>query len=316
MFFFAGEKASWIGFMNKVEKNYTIDPSLLMKDEPMFKHTSWKVGGNVDLFFKPNKISILTRFLKDLDEDVEIYWVGLGSNLLVRDGGFKGVMICTLDLPREFEELDNNRIKVSSGLPCAIFSKKCVRLKLSPTSFFAGIPGTLGGALAMNAGAFGKETWEYIESVETIDRKGEIRERTPQEYEVNYRSVESKQEEWFIGATFNLTRNEKVNISQTKKMLNKRGKTQPIGLRSCGSVFRNPENSFAAKLIDEAGLKGLRIGDAEVSKKHANFIINLGSAKASDIEELIFRIKEKVKDKFGIELELEVKIIGQHHINT
>ena len=168
----------------------------------------------------------------------------------------------------------------------------------------------------MNAGAFGKETWEYIESVETIDRKGEIRERTPQEYEVNYRSVESKQEEWFIGATFNLTRNEKVNISQTKKMLNKRGKTQPIGLRSCGSVFRNPENSFAAKLIDEAGLKGLRIGDAEVSKKHANFIINLGSAKASDIEELIFRIKEKVKDKFGIELELEVKIIGQHHINT
>ncbi len=290
--------------------------STLIIDEPMSRHTSWNVGGKAGIFFKPSSISDLKFFLSSLDDNESIYWIGLGSNLLVRDGGYKGVVICTLNLPREFMEIEENIIKVSSGMPCAIFSKKCTKLKLGPTSFFAGIPGTLGGALAMNAGAFGEETWMNIDSVETINRKGEINKRTPKEYKVSYRSVEGIQEEWFLSATFALYKDENINTGDTRKLLSKRAKAQPIGKRSCGSVFRNPIDDYAARLIDEAGLKGQRVGDAAVSEKHANFIINLGSARASDIENLIYKIKNKVKDKFSIDLELEVKIIGENSFSN
>ena len=298
--------------MNEYLSKNISSSSSIMIDEPMSKHTSWSVGGNAEILFKPSSISDLKFFLSNFDDNENIYWIGLGSNLLVRDGGYKGVVICTLNLPKEFMEIEENIIKVSSGMPCAIFSKKCTKLKLGPTSFFAGIPGTLGGALAMNAGAFGEETWKNIDSVETINRKGEINKRTPREYKVSYRSVEGMQDEWFLSATFSLSRDEKINIGDTRKLLSKRAQAQPIGKRSCGSVFRNPIDDYAARLIDEAGLKGEKVGDAIVSEKHANFIINLGSARASDIEKLIYKIKNKVKDKFSIDLQLEVKIIGEN----
>jgi len=283
----------------------------VLRDEPMSRHTSWRVGGPADVFFRPNNVVTLQEFLRSLDADSALYWVGLGSNLLVRDGGVRGVVICTLDLSAEIERVEATAVRVAAGVPCTIFARQCVRWNLGPAAFFAGIPGTIGGALAMNAGAFGGETWQRVKSVETIDRTGACRVRTPDEFEVGYRSVSGAPAEWFFAATFEFAVDEFANMDEITTTLRNRSTSQPIGKLSCGSVFRNPDGQFAAQLIEQAGLKGTSCGGAIVSDKHANFVLNQGSATASDIESLIETMRDRVERDSGTCLELEVKIIGE-----
>ena len=283
----------------------------LLTDEPMSAHTSWRIGGSADVFYQPASVEDLAKFLAGQDPDSEIHWVGLGSNLLVRDGGIRGVVICTLDLPARIEQLDERRLKVGAGVPCTVLARQCIRWQLGPAAFFAGIPGTLGGALAMNAGAFGGETWDAVESVETIDRTGAVRIRTADEFKVAYRSVEGEADEWFLGATLAFERDADADLSSISELMRERGSSQPLGQRSCGSVFRNPPDRYAAQLIEAAGLKGERIGDAVVSEKHANFIINTGSASAADVEGLIELVRDRVRADSGVTLELEVRILGE-----
>ena len=290
--------------------NLTTPTPELLHDEPMTRHTSWRVGGRADLFFKPESVASLQEFLRSLVEETPLLWVGLGSNLLVRDGGIRGVVICTLNLPAAIERLGESRVQVGAGVPCTVLARQCIRWKLGPAAFFAGIPGTVGGALAMNAGAFGGETWEHVAGVETIDRAGVRRTRSPQEFQVGYRSVSGAAAEWFLGASFAFASDRGADLADIKAMLRKRGESQPLGKLSCGSVFRNPPGQFAAQLIEQAGLKGATCGDARVSEKHANFIINRGSATAADIESLIERVRGRVEENSGTKLELEVRIVG------
>ena len=281
------------------------------RNEPLRKHTSWRVGGPADLFYTPSTLESLRRILTELPAATPVHWLGLGSNLLVRDGGIRGAVIATSGLPRELDRLDEERVRASAGLACMLLAKRCVRWQLGPAAFFAGIPGTVGGALAMNAGAFGGETWTQVESVTTIDRNGEIRERSRADFEIGYRSVRGPADEWFLGATFRFEHDVVSSMDAIKALLAKRNATQPLGLPSCGSVFRNPPGDFAGRLIEQAGLKGHRHGGAMVSDKHANFIVNMGDATAADVEALIDEVRAAVERASGVRLALEVRVIGE-----
>lgn len=283
----------------------------LRYDEPMSRHTSWRAGGPADVFFTPASIEDLAAFLRDLDHGTPVFWLGVGSNLLVRDGGIRGVVVSATKMLRKLERADSFLVRAGAGLPCTQLARQCIRWGLGPSEFFAGIPGTVGGALAMNAGAHGGETWERVESVRTIDRNGEIHERAPAEYSVGYRSVTGPTNEWFLEGTFRFDPGVTPSMQNMKAMLERRRTTQPLGLPSCGSVFRNPEGDYSARLIEAAGLKGYRIGGAEVSEKHANFIINRDEATATDIEELIEHVRQTVFDVHGVELVHEVRIVGE-----
>ena len=283
----------------------------LRRDEPMSRHTSWRVGGTADLFYVPTSIEDLQTFLAQLDDDTPIFWHGVGSNLLVRDGGIRGVVISATGVLRYLEQADHYVVRAGAGIPCTQLARQCIRWGLGPSEFFAGIPGTVGGALAMNAGAHGGETWERVESVRTIDRSGEIHLRAPAEYSVAYRSVTGPVDEWFLEATLRFDPEVTPSMETLNEMLERRKSTQPLGLPSCGSVFRNPPGDHAARLIEKAGLKGHRIGGAEVSPKHANFIINVDDASAADVEELIEFVRQTVIDEHGVELVHEVRIVGE-----
>ena len=280
-------------------------------DEPMSKHTSWRAGGPADVFFIPASIDDLSAFLAELDADTPIFWLGAGSNLLVRDGGLRGVVISATRMLRGLERLDESTVRAGAGLPCTQLARQCIRWGLGPSEFFAGIPGTVGGALTMNAGAHGGETWERVVSVRTIDREGEIHARTPADYEVAYRRVKGPVNEWFIDATLAFDPNVTPSMDSMQAMLERRKTTQPLGLPSCGSVFRNPPGDHSARLIEAAGLKGHRIGGAEVSTKHANFIINRDDATATDIEALIEFVRRTVLEVHGVSLRHEVRIVGE-----
>lgn len=280
-------------------------------NEPMSRHTSWRAGGPADTFFMPASLADLAAFLRGLDLDTPIFWHGVGTNLLVRDGGIRGVVISASRILRDLEQTDTYLVNAGAGVPCTQLARQCIRWKLGPSEFFAGIPGTVGGALAMNAGAHGGETWERVESVRTIDRSGEIHERAPAEYAVGYRSVRGLADEWFIGASFRFEQGVMPSLETLNAMLERRKATQPLGLPSCGSVFRNPAGDFSARLIEAAGLKGHRIGGAEVSEKHANFIINRDNASATDIEELIEHVRQTVFERHGVKLVHEVRIVGE-----
>jgi UDP-N-acetylmuramate dehydrogenase len=283
----------------------------LRYDEPMSRHTSWRAGGPAEVFFVPASIEDLAAFLANLDNDTPIFWHGVGSNLLVRDGGIQGVVISATKILRDIEQTDTYLVRVGAGLPCTQLARQCIRWKLGPSEFFAGIPGTVGGALAMNAGAHGGETWERVHSVRTIDRSGEIHQRAPAEYTVGYRSVKGPANEWFLGATLGFEPDVVPSMETLNTMLERRKTTQPLGLPSCGSVFRNPPGDYSARLIEAAGLKGYRIGGAEVSEKHANFIINRDNASATDIEELIEHVRQTVIDEHDVSLFHEVRIVGE-----
>lgn len=280
-------------------------------NEPMSKYTSWRVGGPAETFFVPSSLDDLSMFLQELHPAVPVFWFGVGSNLLVRDGGISGVVISAARILKDLERVEHFVVRAGCGLPCTQLARQCIRWGIGPSEFFAGIPGTVGGALAMNAGAHGSETWELVESVRTIDRTGGINQRAPSEYSISYRSVTGPGNEWFIEATLRFDPQVTPSIETMNEMLDRRKQTQPLGLPSCGSVFRNPPGDHAARLIEAAGLKGFSIGGAEVSEKHANFIINKDNATATDIEELIEHVREKVIEAHGITLVHEVRIVGE-----
>jgi UDP-N-acetylmuramate dehydrogenase len=284
--------------------------SRVLHDVSMAKHTSWHVGGPADIFFTPRDALDLASFLRQLPSDVAPLWIGLGSNLLVRDGGIRGAVISTHGALGSLERLSANRIQAEAGVPCARIARQCVKWGLGPAEFLAGIPGTLGGALAMNAGAWGGETWRHVAEVDVLDRRGTRHTRTPADYQIGYRTVQGPDDEWFIRARLEFERAPGVNSEVIRDLLDKRKQTQPIGEWSCGSVFTNPPGAHAAQLIESAGLKGLRIGDASVSDKHANFIINHGHARAADIEALIEQVRHTVAQVHGIDLHTEVRIVG------
>jgi UDP-N-acetylmuramate dehydrogenase len=296
--------------MNAAADRMRSDASLL-RDEPLARHTSWKVGGPADRFFEPATTEQLKAFLASLPADEPVYFIGRGSNLLVRDGGIRGTVICMRELAREFRRLDDDRVIAGAGLPCATLARRSVRLELGPAAFFAGIPGTLGGALAMNAGAFGGETWDSVEAVTTIDRGGVVRDRAREEYTVSYRTVTGPAGEWFVAAEFRFHPDADESAEAVKALMSRRSASQPLRLPSAGSVFRNPPGRHAAQLIEQAGLKGRRIGGAMVSDKHANFIVNTGNATAAEIEQLIDAIRLDVERRFGVVLEPEVRIVGE-----
>ncbi len=281
------------------------------RDEPLSRHTSWHVGGPAEVFFNPRDLGELAAFLKSIPADVPVTFIGLGSNLLVRDGGLPGVVISTQGTLDALERLNETRVRAGAGVACARIARQCVKWGLGPAEFFAGIPGTLGGALAMNAGAFGGQTWEHVLQVHTIDRLGRTRVREPTDYQVSYREVVMPAaDEWFIGAELAFERKPGSHTRDLQTLLERRRATQPIGEWSCGSVFTNPPGDHAARLIEAAGLKGHRIGGASVSQKHANFFINHGGASARDLESLIAYVRDTVERVHGIALRAEVRILG------
>jgi UDP-N-acetylmuramate dehydrogenase len=286
--------------------------SRIRHDELMSRHTSWHIGGPADLWFVPRNVTDLSEFLAQLPLEIPVTWVGLGSNALVRDGGIRGVVICPHGSLNLLERLDETLVRAEAGVPCARIGRQVIKWGLGPAEFFAGIPGTLGGALAMNAGAWGQETWPRVVEVETIDRSGVVRRRTPSEYRIAYRSVTHPAGgEWFVAATLRFEPDPQASTESIRRLLERRLASQPIGEWSCGSVFTNPPGDHAARLIETAGLKGYRVGDAAVSTKHANFIINQGHARAADVEAVIRHVQETVERVHGVRLHPEVRVLGE-----
>ncbi len=280
-------------------------------EESLSEHTSWRAGGPAERFYLPADRDDLMVFLRALPTDEHLFWLGLGSNLLVRDGGIRGTVICTRNRLKALRRSGEDRVYAEAGVPCALVAKFCAEQGLAGAEFLAGIPGTLGGALAMNAGAFGGETWSLVQGVTSVDRFGTVRERVPSDFAIGYRTVRGPVGEWFLAAELGLAPDENAaSRSKIKALLARRNETQPTHQPSCGSVFRNPEGDHAARLIEASGLKGIRIGGACVSEKHANFIINTGSATAKDIETLVFHVQAEVRQRQGVELLPEVRIVG------
>jgi UDP-N-acetylmuramate dehydrogenase len=288
----------------------------VLRDEPMSKHTTWRVGGRADVYYSPRCRADLLAFLCTLGADTPVYWVGLGSNVLVRDGGIRGVVIATGQALGEVRNLGKGRIEAGAGVPCTVLARQCSRWQLGPAEFFAGIPGTVGGALRMNAGAFGGETWSRVTEVDLVNRRGEVVTRSRDDFVVGYREVQGPEagffSEWgFLAARMSFDEHYESAPERIKGLLAERQQRQPLGLPSCGSVFRNPPGDFAARLIETAGLKGARVGGAEVSAKHANFIINTGAATAADVEALLNKVRDTVAATHGVRLVPEVHILGE-----
>ncbi|MDP2787675.1 MAG: UDP-N-acetylmuramate dehydrogenase [Pseudomonadota bacterium] len=350
----------------------------LLRNADMSGFTSWRAGGKADRLYTPADLADLCAFLKTLDASEPVYFIGLGSNLLVRDGGLRGTVIhlhgALRRIDLEQRRVNNPHARNTDSLPTQQVDAEFVSAKALTTSlppegaqsppwdgpatdrngsdtpspfgvifaeagvaspkvasfaathdlagaeFLAGIPGSVGGALAMNAGCYGHETWEFVSQVLAVDRRGEIHRRSPKEYQVSYRHVELEadangelpaSDEWFVAAWFRFPRGDGAQArTDTRQLLEKRIASQPLNLPNAGSVFRNPPGDFAARLIESCGLKGEKQGGAQVSEKHANFIVNLGGASAADIEGLIEKVQAKVEAKTGIKLVCEVRIVG------
>ncbi len=285
---------------------------VLLHDEPMDRHTSWRVGGKAEMFYVPTDKASLVQLMCQLPGNVPVFWFGLGSNLLVRDAGIPGVVVCTFKGMDEIERVDKESVYAQAGVASAKLAKFCARRGLEGAEFLAGIPGSFGGAVAMNAGAFGGDTWSMIERIECLDREGNITWFEKSEISYQYRYVDLPENNWIIGAQIKLKSIKGLDLGRRiRELLKTRGNSQPVQSANAGSVFKNPENDHAARLLEEVGMKGRAIGGAEYSTKHANFIINKGKATASDIEALIELGRKAVKQRFGIELEPEVRIVGQ-----
>jgi UDP-N-acetylenolpyruvoylglucosamine reductase len=285
----------------------------MLYDEPMSRHVSWRAGGFAQRFYRPADLADLQNFLRQTPASEPLLAVGLGSNLLVRDGGYRGTVVQMVGALTELR-LDGDLIYAQAGVPGAKLARFAATNNLCGAEFFVGIPGTLGGMLAMNAGCYGGETWQKVQRVQVLTRRGELLERTPQEYEIGYRHValRKESEEFFVGAWLKLEAGDVEKARQDiKALMEKRSASQPLQLPNAGSVFRNPPGNHAAKLIEGCGLKGRRIGGAQVSEKHANFIVNVDGATATDIENLINEVRATVLQKSGIELHPEVKIVGE-----
>ncbi len=303
----------------------------LRLNEPMARYTTWKAGGAAERLYVPADLADLALFLKSLPAAEAVTMVGLGSNLLVRDGGIRGTVVVLHGALTELRLEDDGRLYAEAGVPDAKVARFASRHGLVGAEFLAGIPGTVGGALAMNAGCYGAETWQVVDEVLTLGRDGELRRRRGGDYDIGYRHVKLKDEgvdgrreihpssfilhscpeEWFAAAWFKLRPGDGEEArKQMKALLEKRSASQPLHLPNAGSVFRNPAGDFAGRLIEACGLKGRRIGGARISEKHANFIVNIGGATAADIEGLIELVRKTVTKECGVELVSEVKIIG------
>lgn len=292
--------------LNSAQHNYQ---GKLLLNESMKKYNSWRVGGAAEKLFKPASREDLQSYLSDHSGE-DITFIGLGSNVLIRDGGIKGTVVV---LTNQLDDLKINgqEVYAEAGVPCAKLAKKVAKAGLVGAEFFAGIPGTVGGALSMNAGAWGGETWPNVSSVETINQYGEIHVTQQDKVEYGYRMVNGFEGQWFLSALFKFEKGDiETSEKHIKELLNERAIRQPTGVNSCGSVFTNPEGGYAAKLVQEAGLKGYRIGGACVSEKHANFIINDNNASADDIESLISYVQKTVEEKSGVRLHTEVRMLG------
>ena len=292
-------------------------------NESMKKHISWRAGGEAERVYIPADLTDLAQFMRTLPQGEPVHMVGLGSNLLVRDGGVRGTVVllhARLDeLRLEQQTADGGSIYAGAGVACAKVARYAAVHGLAGAEFLAGIPGTVGGALAMNAGCYGSETWEIVERVQTLNRAGQLRVRLPGDYAIGYRHVilqsepgNVSEEEWFVGGWFRLKNgDDAASRKKIKELLARRTNSQPLNLPNAGSVFRNPPRDHAARLIESCGLKGFCIGGALVSSKHANFIVNTGNATAADIEAVIAAVRSTVKEQTGIELVQEVRIIGE-----
>lgn len=301
--------------MHDITKLAPIIRGELRAEEPMSRHVSWRAGGRAMQFFKPADLADLQAFLPTVRKDLPVLFVGLGSNLLVRDGGFKGLIVLTTPTLHglTLDVTDPTTVCAGAGVASPHVAKFAARHSLAGAEWLAGVPGTVGGALAMNAGCYGTETWEQVIDCTTIDRDGVLYSRTSADYEIGYRRVAAKtaSEEWFVAARFRFQPGD-ASIAQAriKALLAKRMASQPLDKPNAGSTFRNPPGDHAARLIESCGLKGFSIGGAQVSIKHANFIINTGAATATDIENMIAHMQTTVKAKTGVELMREVKIVG------
>ena len=290
-----------------------LDEKNIKVDEPMKKHISFKVGGPADFLVKPKteeELRNVVEFAKK--ENVPFIVIGNGSNLLVKDGGIRGIVIELSDNFNNYE-IDGNIIKAQSGALLAIIGRNAMKNSLTGFEFAAGIPGTLGGALAMNAGAYGGEMKQVVKTVRLMDRDGNIFELSNEEMKFEYRrSLLTTKDYIVLSAVIEL---QPGNVEEIKEIMadysNRRSTKQPLNFPSAGSTFKRPEGHFAAKLIDDCGLRGLNLRGAQVSDKHCGFVINSGGATAKDILDLMFIVKSTVNAKFGIMLEEEVKILGE-----
>lgn len=305
---------SGLRFMNSSRQSEL--RGVLREREPLSRHTSWRVGGPADRYYEPADIDDLTQFLGRCEPGEPLFWLGLGSNLLVRDAGIRGTVIAQSGRLTGFERLADDRLRIEVGMACAQVARQCARQGLRGAEFFCGIPGTLGGALAMNAGAMGGETWDIVESVLMLNAQGQLVERRPEDFRIGYRSVVNRHTvpEWFVAATLKLEPGDAEESQELiRQLLARRSATQPTNQPNAGSVFRNPPGDYAARLIESCGLKGVCIGGACVSEKHANFIINTGTATAADIEALIVEVESEVKRITGVALQREVRIVGESY---
>ena len=332
-----------------------VPQGVLRAQEPMSRHVSWRAGGLARACYIPKDSDDLADFIATRAASEHLHVVGLGSNFLVRDGGLDATVVLTHGALRRLEVLpqrgqtpnqewgltpnheDGLTMEVEAGVPAPKVARQAARLGAAGAEFLAGIPGTMGGALAMNAGCYGSETWDFVTSVVTLDRTGQLRLRTPADYEIGYRHVVIKEclkgsdpawgltptttppislepsPEWFISARLTFPRGDSnTSLQRIRDLLARRVATQPLGEPNAGSVFRNPEGVYAAQLIEGCGLKGEREGGAEISRKHANFIVNRGGATALDIETLIHRVQSRVLQDKGVALMTEVRIVGSN----
>jgi UDP-N-acetylmuramate dehydrogenase len=276
--------------------------------------SSWRVGGRADFSYRPADINDLQTLVKRLPQDMPVIWLGLGSNTLVRDAGVSGLIILTQGVIGDIAQLDETTIQVGAGVACAQFARFCARQGLPDAAFLAGIPGTMGGALAMNAGACGGQTWDFVKTVRVLTRAGLLEERAAGDYQVQYRQVDHADPACFVSAQFHFQKGDTQQAQQTiRDMLARRKATQPINLANGGCVFRNPAGDHAGRLIESCGLKGFQLGGVQVSEKHANFFVipKPEQACAQAVEDLIAQVKATVKAKCQIDLAQEVHIVGR-----
>lgn len=280
----------------------------------MGKYTSWRTGGVAERMYQPADVEDLMTFLRGLPAAEPLHAVGLGSNLLVRDGGLRGTVLMLHGTLSALHVESDGSVYAQAGVPGAKLARFAAAQNMSGAEFFAGIPGTVGGMLAMNAGCYGSETWQRVLRVQTVNRLGVVQVRTAAEYEIGYRQVTLKtpSEEWFVAAWLHFKEGDgAVARQEIKALLNKRLISQPLNTPNAGSIFRNPLGAHAAILIERSGLKGRHIGDAQVSEKHANFIVNRAAATATDIENLIKEVQATVEQRTGVKLQCEIRIVGE-----
>jgi len=293
-------------------------PGDFAENVPLSKFTSWRVGGIGEYVYRPQSVTDLQQILPLVPAETPITWLGLGSNTLIRDGGLSGLVIVTQSRLNTIQLIDDCTVYAEAGSSCAQVARFSARHHLTGAEFLAGVPGTMGGALAMNAGCFGAETWQQVSHVTLINRQGQLIKKMSSDFKVGYRTVLLPNDHWFVATSMQLQQGHKEHsLAKIRELLDQRSNTQPTGEHSCGSVFRNPSGDYAGRLIETSGLKGYQVGGASVSNKHANFIINKGQATAKDIEQLVMYVQQQVLNNHGVLLQPEVKIIGyQNHEQT